>query len=174
MLACLGGSLASCCGGEVAGDSEAEPQLLEPECEEDIELVRCLGTCTAPAASLRFTICTDRVSFSWGTLWERGDGYLETIDECGQSNGQSWLGVLAALLPPPLLLLTVTAGSCKGRCDGYSQAAGAALTRGGGWGPRRHPAQILPQLAAAAAAAARRADEAEARGPPEVVSSLLV
>ena len=59
MLACLGGSLASCCGGEVAGDSEAEPQLLEPECEEDIELVRCLGTCTAPAASLRFTICTE-------------------------------------------------------------------------------------------------------------------
>ena len=77
MLACLGGSLASCCGGEVAGDSEAEPQLLEPECEEDIELVRCLGTCTAPAASLRFTICTDRVSSSWVTLgpgwWLPGD-----------------------------------------------------------------------------------------------------
>ena len=51
--------MASCCGGEVAGDSEAEPQLLEPECEEDIELVRCLGTCTAPAASLRFTICAE-------------------------------------------------------------------------------------------------------------------
>ena len=68
MLTCLGGSLASCCGGEVAGDREAEPQLLEPECEEDMELVRCLwpGTCTAPAASLRFTICTDRVSSSCG------------------------------------------------------------------------------------------------------------
>ena len=172
MLACLGGSLASCCGGEVAGDSEAEPQLLEPECEEDIELVRCLGTCTAPAASLRFTICAESALDT--RHWDRCDGYLETIDECGQSNGQRWLGVLAALLPPPLLLLTVTAGSCKGRCEGYSQAAGEGLTRGGGWGPRRHPAQILPQLAAAAAAAARRADEAEARGPPEVVSSLLV
>ena len=81
MLACLGGSLASCCGGEVAGDSEAEPQLLEPECEEDIELVRCLGTCTAPAASLRFTICTesalagghwDRVMVTWRPLTNVG------------------------------------------------------------------------------------------------------
>ena len=69
MLTCLGGSLASCCGGEVAGDREAEPQLLEPECEEDMELVRCLwpGTCTAPAASLRFTTCA-RVSSAVGTL----------------------------------------------------------------------------------------------------------
>ena len=76
MLTCLGGSLASCCGGEVAGDREAEPQLLEPECEEDMELVRCLwpGTCTAPAASLRFTTCA-RVSSSCG---DTGTGVMLT------------------------------------------------------------------------------------------------
>ena len=50
MLTCLGGSLLSC-GGEVAG----EPQLDEPEFEEDIELVLCLFE-GIPWMSLLFTI----------------------------------------------------------------------------------------------------------------------
>lgn len=50
MLTCLGGNLLSC-GGEVAG----EPQLDEPELEEDIELVLCLFE-GMPWMSLLFTI----------------------------------------------------------------------------------------------------------------------
>ena len=172
MLACLGGSLASCCGGEVAGDSEAEPQLLEPECEEDIELVRCLGTCTAPAASLRFTICTE--SALAGGHWDRVMVTWRPLTNVGSPMVRAGLEFLLLFFLLLFCFSLSLLGPARGGCDGYSQAAGEGLTRGGGWGPRRHPAQILPQLAAAAAAAARRADEAEARGPPEVVSSLLV
>ena len=48
MLTCLGGNLLSC-GGDVAG----EPQLDDPELEEDIELVLCRDG--IPCTSLRFT-----------------------------------------------------------------------------------------------------------------------
>ena len=53
MLICLGGSLLSDPGGELAGDPPEEPQEEEPELEEDIELVLCRDG--IPCTSLRFT-----------------------------------------------------------------------------------------------------------------------